>query len=365
MPKYKIAWLPGDGIGIEVCEATMICLNKLQLDAEYLYGDIGWEFWCNEGNPLPNRTIQILQNTDCAFFGAITSKPKDIAIKELNPKLKNLELFYISPILKIRQMFDLYTLFRPCKAFENNPLNYKDKIDIAIFAENTEGMYVGIEYPSIPDAMFSLPGMEKLNKDTAIAIRAVSKYKSERIIKAAFDYAKKNDIKKITVATKANVLRLTCGLFLETAKEISKGYPEIELESVTIDAICMWLIKDPLAFKLIVTTNMFGDILSDLCSQLVGGLGFARSGSIGDSYALFEPSHGSAPKYTGLYKANPIGAILASKMMLDWLGETKKADLLFQAIQEVITEGKVKTFDMKGTASTLDIAKAISEKIII
>jgi 3-isopropylmalate dehydrogenase len=364
MSKYKIAWLPGDGIGVEVCEATRICLDKLQFDAEYLYGDIGWKFWCNEGNPLPDRTIQILKNTDCAFFGAITSKPQDISNEELNPKLKNLGLTYLSPILKIRQMFDLYTLFRPCKAFRNNTLNYKEKIDIVIFAENTEGMYIGIEFPSVPEAMLSLPGMEKIQKDTTIAIGAISRYKSERVIKAAFEYAKKNKIKKVTVITKANVLRITCGLFLETAKDISKEYPEIELESVTIDAICMWLIKDPLSFNIIVTTNMFGDILSDLCSQLIGGLGFARSGSIGNSYALFEPSHGSAPKYAGLYKANPIGAILASKMMLDWIGESKKANLLFQAIQEVITEGKVKTFDMKGTASTLDMAKAIAEKTI-
>jgi len=363
MYKYKIAWLPGDGIGVEVCEATRICLDKLQLDAEYLYGDIGWKFWCNEGNPLPDRTIEILKNTDCAFFGAITSKPKDLSIKELNPELKNSELTYFSPVLQIRQMFDLYTLFRPCKAFENNPLNYKEQIDISIFAENTEGMYLGIEYPSVPEEMLSLPGMEKLQKDTAIAIRGISRYKSERIIKAAFEYAKKNKIKKVTVVTKANVLRITCGLFLEVAKEISKEYPDIEFESVTIDAICMWLIKDPLAFNLIVTTNMFGDILSDLCAQLVGGLGFARSGSIGSNYAFFEPSHGSAPKHAGLYKANPIGAILASKMMLDWLEETEKANLLFQTIQKVITEGKVKTFDMKGTDSTLDMAKAISEKL--
>lgn len=363
MSKYKIAWLRGDGIGTEVCEAARICLDKLQFDAEYFDGDIGWKFWCNEGNPLPDRTIHILKNTDCAFFGAITSKPQDISIKELNPELKNLGLTYLSPVLKIRQMFDLYTLFRPSKAFENNPLNYKEKIDIAIFAENTEGMYIGIEYPSVPDVMLSLPGMEKLQKDTAIAIRAISRYKSERVIKTAFEYAKKNGINKVTVVTKANVLRVTCGLFLEIAKEISKEYPEIELESVTIDAICMWLIKDPLAFKVIVTTNMFGDILSDLCAQLVGGLGFGSSGSIGNNYALFEPSHGSAPKYAGLYKVNPIGTILASKMMLDWLGETKKANLLFHAIQEVITEGKVKTFDMKGNASTLDMAEAISKKL--
>lgn len=363
MAKYKIAWLPGDGVGVDVCEATRICLDKLKLDAEYINGDIGWEFWCKEGNALPDRTIELLKNTDCAFFGAITSKPKEASIQELNPDLKDKGFVYTSPIVKMRQLLDLYICLRPCKAFPNNPLNYKEKIDIVVFRENTEGMYIGVEYQPVPEVMYSLKGMEKIPKDAAISIRSVTKKGSERIIRAAFEYAKKNGRKKVTVVNKANVLRATCGLFLDVAKEVAKDYPDIEFDSANIDAICMWLLKNPLNYDVIVTTNLFGDILSDLCSQLVGGMGFACSGNIGEKYAVFEPTHGSAPKYAGQYKVNPIASILAAKMMLDWLGETDRANLLYQAVKEVIQEGKVKTYDMGGTNSTIEMANAIAEKI--
>lgn len=363
MAKYKIAWLPGDGVGVDVCEATKICLDKLRIDAEYIHGDIGWEFWRKEGNPLPDRTINLLKSTDCAFFGAITSKPKEASIKELSPELQGKGLVYSSPIVKMRQLLDLYICLRPCRAFPNNPLNYKDKIDIVVFRENTEGMYIGVEYQPVPEAMYSLKGMEKIPKDAAISIRSVTEKGSERIIRAAFEFARKHGRRKVTVVNKANVLRATCGLFLDVAKEVAKDYPEIEFDSANIDAICMWLLKNPLSYDVIVTTNLFGDILSDLCSQLVGGMGFACSGNIGEKYAVFEPTHGSAPKYAGQYKVNPIASILAAKMMLDWLGEEDRAKLLYQAVKEVVVEGKVKTYDMGGADSTIDLANAIATKI--
>jgi isocitrate/isopropylmalate dehydrogenase len=363
MPKYKIAWLPGDGVGVDVCEATKIVLDKTGLDAEYIHGDIGWEFWCKEGNPLPDRTIDLMKNTDCAFFGAITSKPKNDSIKELAPELQNKGLVYFSPIVKMRQLLDLYICLRPCQGFAKNPLNYKEDIDIVVFRENTEGMYIGVEYQTVPPEMYPLKGMEKIPKDAAISIRSVTKKGSERIIRAAFEYARKNNRKKVTVVNKANVLRATCGLFLDVAKQVAKDYPDIQFDSANIDAICMWLLKNPLSYEVIVTTNLFGDILSDLASQLVGGMGFACSGNIGEKYAVFEPTHGSAPKYAGLYKVNPIASILAAKMMLDWLGETEKANKVYDSVKSVISEGKIRTYDMGGTSSTLDMAKAIAEKI--
>jgi len=363
MPKYKIAWLPGDGIGNDVCEAAKIVFDRVGLDAEYIHGDIGWEFWKSEGNALPERTVELLKSTDCAFFGAITSKPKGEAARELSQHLQGKGLSYYSPIVKMRQLLDLYICLRPCKAYPGNPLNYKEGIDLVVFRENTEGMYIGVEFYPIPDGMFAFKGMEKIPKDAAISIRSISPQGSERIVRAAFEFARKNGRRKVTAVHKANVLRATDAIFLDTARKVAKDYPEIQFDDANIDAIMMWLLKNPFNYDVIVTTNLFGDIVSDLCAQLVGGLGFGCSGNIGDIYAVFEPTHGSAPKYAGQYKVNPIATILAGKMMLDWLGEKEKAAAVERAVADVIKEGKVRTYDMGGNASTLDMAKAIAEKL--
>ncbi len=364
---YKIAVLPGDGVGPEVIEAAMIVLDEIALDAEYIYGDIGWKFWCKEGNPLPERTVEMMKQTDCALFGAITSKPKDEAQKELAPELRGKGLEYYSPIVKLRQLFDLYANIRPAKAYPGNPLNYKENINITIFRENTEGLYSGVEYYPVPeevDRVFaSHPRYKKfVGVDKAISLRIISRKGAERIIRAAFEYARKNKLKNVTVVEKPNVLRETSGLFVEVAREIHKEYPEIEMWETNIDAQAMWLVKNPEKYDVLVTSNLFGDIISDLASQLVGGLGFAAAGNVGDDYAVFEPVHGSAPKYAGLYKVNPIATIRATRMMLDYLGEHKKADRLERAIEEVVREGKVRTYDMGGNASTLDMAREIAKK---
>jgi isocitrate/isopropylmalate dehydrogenase len=159
MAKYRIAWLPGDGVGVDVCEAAKIVLDRLKLDAEYIPGDIGWEFWCQEGNPLPQRTLDLMEETDCAFFGAITSKGKDVADKELVPELQGKGYSYRSPIVAMRQLLDLYICLRPCKAYPGNPLNYRDNIDLVVFRENTEGMYIGVEYEKVPEAFYAVKGM--------------------------------------------------------------------------------------------------------------------------------------------------------------------------------------------------------------
>lgn len=363
MAKFTIAWLPGDGIGKDVLDATRIVLDKAKLDAEYLHADIGWQFWCAEGNPLPQRTIELMKKTDCAMFGAITSKPRTIADEELAPELKNKGLVYRSPIVRMRQLFDLYVCKRPCKAIPNNPLNYKEGIDFVIFRENTEDLYSGYEFNTIPEAMFRIKGMEKLPRDAAISIKVNTPKGCERIIKAAFEFAKKEKRKKVTCVHKANVVRASDGLFLETFERIAKEYPDIESGDANVDSLCQWLLKKPFNYDVLVAPNLYGDIISDLCAQMTGGLGFGSSGNIGEDYAVFEPTHGSAPKYTGMYKVNPIATILAAKMMLEWLGETELAIRLEKAITDVVHEGTVRTYDMGGDASSLDMATAIANKL--
>ena len=363
MARYKIAWLPGDGIGRDVSEATRIVLDRLELDAEYIHGDIGWEFWRKEGNPLPQRTLDMMAETDCAFFGAITSKGKDVAQKELVPELQGKGYSYRSPIVHMRQLLDLYTCLRPCKGYPGNPLNYKDGIDLVVFRENTEGMYIGVEFAQVPEEFYAVKGTEKLPRDAAVSFRAITPGGSERIVRAAFEYARQHNRKKVTAVHKANVLRQTDAVFMEAARSVAADFPGIAFDNANIDAMGMWLLKNPHNYDVIVTTNLFGDIISDLCAQMVGGLGFGCSGNIGKEYAVFEPTHGSAPKYAGQYKVNPIATILAAKMMLDWLGESDKAAQLEGAVAGVIAEGQYRTYDMGGDTGTLEMAQAIAAKM--
>ncbi len=363
MARYRIAWLPGDGIGVDVTEATKIVLDRIGLDAEYIHGDIGWEFWRREGDALPRRTLEMMKETDCAFFGAITSKGQDKAEKELLPELQGKGYSYRSPIVRMRQLLDLYICLRPCKAYPGNPLNYREGIDLVVFRENTEGMYIGVEYPHVPEEFYAVKGMDKIPRHAAISLRAITPEASERIVRAAFEYARKYHRKKVTAVHKANVLRLTDAVFMEAARKVAAEYPDIPFEDANIDAMGMWLLKNPLNYDVIVTTNLFGDIISDLCAQMVGGLGFGCSGNIGTNYAVFEPTHGSAPKYAGQYKVNPIAAILAARMMLDWLGESDKAAQIEGAVAAVLAEGKVRTYDMGGNNSTLEMAHAIADRL--
>jgi isocitrate/isopropylmalate dehydrogenase len=372
MPKYRIAWLPGDGIGVDVMEAARIVLDRAGLDAEYLPGDIGWEFWRTEGDAFPARTIDLLEHVDAALFGAITSKPAKAAEAELAGPLKGTGLVYRSPIVRMRQRFDLYVCLRPIKAYPGNPLNYKEGIDLVIFRENTEDLYAGVEYSPVPGEVAEV--LAKTSKaftpfkdlpltDYAVSCKINSKKSSERIVRAAFDFARKSGRKKVTVVHKANVVRATDNLFLEMARAVAKGYPEVALDEANVDALCMWLLKNPFNYDVLVAPNLYGDIISDLCAQMAGGLGFGCSGNIGDHLAVFEPTHGSAPKYAGQFKVNPIATILAARMMLDWLGETEKGARLERAVAAVIAEGRVRTYDMGGNARTLDMAEAIAAKL--
>lgn len=372
MSGYKIAWLPGDGIGKEVLEATKIVLDSIHLSADYIQGDIGWDFWRTEGDALPQRTIDLLRESDAAMFGAITSKPAKAAEAELVPELQGKKHVYRSPIVRMRQVLDLYICQRPCKAYAGNPLNHDENVDIVVFRENTEDLYAGVEFspvnPQVAEVLAehsanfapykNLPGDQY-----AISCKINTRRGCERIARAAFEYAVQNKRKKVTIVHKANVVRSTDGMFLEVGREMAKEYPGIQVDDANIDAMCMWLLKNPLNYDVLVAPNLYGDIISDLCAQMVGGLGFGCSGNIGEGMAVFEPTHGSAPKYAGQYKVNPIASILAAKMMLEWLGEVQHAEAVEGAVAEVIAEGKVRTYDMGGDATTLEMAHAVAAKL--
>jgi isocitrate/isopropylmalate dehydrogenase len=379
MAKYRIAWMPGDGIGNDVMEAARLVLDAMKFDAEYIPADIGWEFWCKEGNALPDRTIKVLQNSTCALFGAITSKPQDEAKEELAPELKAKGLQYFSPIVKLRQLFNLHTNMRPCKSYPGNPLNYRGTaignpsgadvpIDQVVFRENTEGSYGGVEFFPLPDSVYQAlclnskmkPWKDKGLDNVALSTRIVSVQGCTNICRQAFDFAKNNGRKRVTLVEKPNVLRETGGLMTRIFRKLSQEYPQIRADEANIDAICMWMFKNPQDYDVIVAENMFGDIVSDLCAGLVGGLGFAPSANIGDKYAVFEPTHGSAPKYAGQNKVNPIAMLLTARLMFDWLGEKTMSSRLESAIARVIKEGTVRTYDMGGKSSTQDVAREIA-----
>ncbi|HMB69362.1 MAG TPA: isocitrate/isopropylmalate dehydrogenase family protein, partial [bacterium] len=365
MAKYRIAWMPGDGVGVEVMDAAREVLDAVELDAEYVHADIGWELWKTEGEPLPERTLSVLRDTDAALFGAITSLPKEEAQEALVPELKDKGLVYRSPIVRLRQEFNLRTNRRPCFAFPGNPLNYQEGIDLVVFRENTEGMYAGVEFHPLPDEVRG--ALKKHNKamakfdsvdsgDMAVTCRIITRRGAESIVRDSFEYAKAHGYPTVTLVEKPNVLRETSGLMVRTAREVAKSYPGIDLWETNIDAMAMWLIKNPQDYGVIVCSNLFGDVMSYLCAQLVGGLGFAASGNIGDDYAVFEPTHGSAPKYAGQSKVNPCAMILSAQMMLDWLGEGDQAERVKKAVAAVIAEGKVRTYDMGGTSTTRELA---------
>jgi isocitrate/isopropylmalate dehydrogenase len=370
--KYRIAWLPGDGIGKDVMDAARIVLDALRLDAEYVAGDVGWEFWCSEGDALPERTVEMMKNTDCCLFGAITSKPKQEAEQELAPELRGKGFVYFSPIVRLRQLLDLHTNMRPCKAYPGNPLNYRDDIDLVIFRENTEGLYSGVEFYPLPEEVRQalLKNHSKMARfaevpadEIAISCRIFTKQGCRRIVRQAFEYAKRFGRPSVTVVEKPNVIRETSGMMIREARDVAREYPGIELWETNVDAMAMWLVKNPQDYSVLVSSNMFGDIISDLSAQLVGGLGFASSANVGDNYALFEPTHGSAPKYAGQYKVNPMAMLLTVKLMLDWLGEVGLGERLEKAIAGVIAEGKFRTYDMGGSSSTLEVAEAVASRL--
>jgi isocitrate dehydrogenase (NAD+) len=398
MAKRTIVVMPGDGIGKAVLDETIRVLIAAGFDAEYVNGDIGWEFWCKEGNPLPERTIELLKTHKIGLFGAITSKPKDEAFNELSSELKEKGLIYSSPIVGLRQLFGLDICARPCKTYKGNPLNFvrrgKGKqieeplVDVVIFRQNTEGLYCGVEWTNPPQQVYEalmthkafVKGFGNVPKEEiSISTRIFTKKATERILRAAFEHAKKFGYKSVTLCEKPNVIRETSGMMYKMAMTMQKdNYPEIELWNTNIDAQMMWLTKNPEDYGVIVAGNMFGDIVSDGFAGLIGGLGFACSAQYNPDtgVAVFEPTHGSAPKYANfeISIVNPIAMIESACMMLDFIDENKLAKKISKAVAEVIEEGKIHTYDMlklrgtsdvveKGAASTKQMADAIIAKL--
>jgi isocitrate dehydrogenase (NAD+) len=394
MPKYAVVTMPGDGIGNQVLPESLRVLKAVGFDADYIHADIGWDCWCDQGNALPDRTIELLTKHKLGLFGAITSKPNKAAQAELKPELQGKGYVYYSPIVTMRQKFNLDICQRPCVGFIGNPLNYirkrvdggfdEPQINTTIFRQGTEGMYAGIEWTNPPEivrnALNSHPKFKAFanvaGPDIAVSCRVITRGAARRIVTAAFEYAKKKKFKGVTICEKPNVVRETSGMMEETAKEVQRSYPDIPLWSTNIDAQLMWLNKNPEDYNVIVASNLFGDILSDAFAGLVGGLGFAASGNIGDTVSVFEPTHGSAPKYAELNPpiVNPIAMILSAAMMVEHVGENDKAERIRNAVAAVVKEGKVRTYDMmripggaksisQGAASTVQMTDAILAKL--
>jgi 3-isopropylmalate dehydrogenase len=316
--------------------------------------------------------VDLLRSVNTAVFGAITSKPVKAAEAELHPALRGTGLVYRSPIVRMRQLFDLYVCLRPCKAYPGNPLNFKERIDLVVFRENTEDLYAGVEFNPVPRELAVT--LRQLSKpfgrfaglppeEVAVSCKINTRAASERIVRAAFDFARRQGRRKVTIVHKANVVRAADGLFLDAARDVARGYPGIEADEANVDAITMWLLKNPMNYDVLVAPNLYGDIISDLCAQMVGGLGFGCSANIGERLAVFEPTHGSAPKYAGQRKVNPIATILSLVMMLDWLGETERSARLERAVAAVLADGRVRTYDMGGAHSTMEMAAAIAAAI--
>jgi 3-isopropylmalate dehydrogenase len=396
MAKRTIVALPGDGIGKTVLNESIRVLNAAGFQADYVWGDIGWDFWCKEGNALPDRTIKLLEEHKTGLFGAITSKPKDKAEAEISPELKGKGYVYYSPIVTMRQHFNLDICMRPCNTFKGNSLNFirrgiggiieEPVRDTMIFRQNTECLYGGVEWTNPPEQVYNALMTHKKfrenfewcpREELAVSTRIFTKKNTTRIVKAAFEYAKKHGYDSVTVCEKPNVVRETSGMMLKIAQDMSRNeYPGIKVQDTNIDAQMMWLTKNPETYHVIVAGNMFGDIVSDGFAGLVGGLGFACSANIGEKVAVFEPTHGSAPKYAGFNPSivNPVAMILSACMMLEHIGENEKSAHIRKAIAQVILEGKVRCYDMmklpgtpkaveQGAASTSQMTDAIIEKL--
>jgi 3-isopropylmalate dehydrogenase len=386
MARHTVVSMPGDGIGKLVLPEAIRVLDAVGFDAEYVHGDIGWEFWVNEGNALPERTVEQLAEHKLGLFGAITSKPKAEAAKELSPGLQDKGHVYFSPIVGLRQRFALDRCIRPCRSFKGNPLNFvrrtgdggyeEPDVNAVIFRQNTEGLYCGIEWTNPPEQVRAAlathpkwaPFADVAPEDLAMSVRLFTRRACRRILEAAFEYAKKHGYGSVTVCEKPNVLRETSGMMEEVAQQVHRGYPDIHLRSTNIDAQMMWLTKNPEDYEVLVAGNLFGDIVSDAFAGLVGGLGFACSGNIGDEVAVFEPTHGSAPKYAELDPpiVNPIAMILSAAMLLDHVGQTDQGNRVREAVAAVVAEGKYRAYDMlrmSGGAGVIDRGAARTTQI--
>ncbi|MEM2795996.1 MAG: isocitrate/isopropylmalate dehydrogenase family protein [Candidatus Hadarchaeales archaeon] len=336
---YRITLIPGDGVGPEVIDAARRCVEATGLDVEWEVVYAGAEIAEKMGTPLPDEVLESIKRNRVALKGPITT-PVGEGFRSVN--------------VAIRKALDLYACVRPCKLYPGVRSPFKD-VDLVVIRENTEDLYAGVEFQEgTAEALEFLRTLKEkfgidIREDSGISLKTISRFCSARIVKFAFEYARKTGRKKVTAVHKANILKFSDGLFLTIAREIACDFPDIEFEDRIVDNMCMQLVQKPQLYDVIVAPNLYGDILSDLCAGLIGGLGMAPSANIGDKYAVFEPTHGSAPKYAGKDKVNPTAAILSAAMMLEHLGEKEKADIIRNAVAKVISEGKYVTYDLKPT----------------
>ncbi len=334
---HKVTLIRGDGIGPEIAEAMRRCVDGTGAKIDWQVVEAGVDIMETEGTPLPEATIEAVQNSDYCIKAPITT-PVGTGFRSIN--------------VHFRQLFDLYACLRPCKSYQGVRSRYED-IDLIVVRENTEDLYAGIEFEKGTDDVAELikwingHSDRQIRDDSGISIKPISVTGTERIVKFAFEYAKANGRKKVTSVHKANIMKYTDGLWLEVSREVAKRYPDIEFEDRIVDNMCMQLVQKPELYDVIVLPNLYGDILSDLCAGLVGGLGMAPGANMGDTKAIFEATHGSAPKYKGQNKVNPVALILSSVLMLRHMGLRDEADKLENGVAAVIAEGKNVTYDMK------------------
>jgi 3-isopropylmalate dehydrogenase len=388
--RRTVVVMSGDGIGRVVVPQALRVLAAAGFDAEWAPADIGWDVWVREGDPLPERTIDLLARHKLGLLGAITSKPGRTPDEELEPVLRGRGLVYASPIVALRQRFDLDRAIRPCRSFPGNPLNFvrrttsghieEPAIDAVVFRQNTEDLYAGVAWTDPPavvrDALATHPKFAPYahvpGPDLAIATRIFTRRACARITTAAFEHARRHGYRSVTVCEKPNVLRHTSGMMEDEARRAAERHPEIRLESANVDTLLMRLTKAPEELGVVVAGNVFGDLVSDALAGLVGGLGFAPSGNVGDDVAVFEPTHGSAPRHADLDPpiVNPIATILAGAMLAEHAGEPDCARRIRDAVARVVAGGRVRTYDMlrlrggpgvveQGAATTIEMTDAI------
>jgi isocitrate dehydrogenase (NAD+) len=356
---HKVTLIPGDGTGPELTEATRRVLEATGVALEWDVRQAGVDVMEEAGTPLPEETLASVRANKVALKGPITT-PIGTGFRSVN--------------VALRHELGLYACLRPCKSYPGVRSRY-DQVDIVIVRENTEDLYAGIEYEAgTPDAERVIAELNSLQRKqiasgSGISVKPISREGSERIIRFAFDYAREHGRKRVSCITKANIMKFTDGLFLDTFRQVAKDYPEIEAWETLVDALCMGLVQRPEEFDVLVLPNLYGDIVSDLTAGLVGGLGVAPGGNIGPDSAVFEATHGSAPKYKGLNRVNPTAMILSGKLMLDHLGERDAAERLEAAVAGVIAEGDRVTYDLKpsrddpSAVGTSEYADAIIEKL--
>ena len=356
---HNVTFIPGDGTGPEIAAATKRVLEATGVAFEWDVQEAGIDVMEREGTPLPDSVIESIRRNKVAIKGPVTT-PVGTGFRSVN--------------VAMRKTLELYACVRPCKTYEGVRTRY-DNVDIVIVRENTEDLYAGIEFERgsewVPklSKLTEASGQGPVREDAGVSLKPISEMASRRIVTFAFEYAKANGRKSVTAIHKANIMKFSDGLFLEVARDVAKQYPEIEFWDTIVDALCMQLVQRPEQFDVLVLPNLYGDIVSDLCAGLVGGLGVAPGANIGDDGALFEPTHGSAPKYAGQNKVNPMAMMLSGMLMLRHIDELDAGDRLERALADVIREGTSVTYDMKANrddpsaVGTSQVADAVIEKL--